>query len=217
MAKLSPSILASDFSQLTSQVSLIEEGGAGFVHMDIMDGQFVPNITFGGPVVKSLVGKTSLPFDIHLMIEHPELRIPDFVTPQTEYIVVHQEACDHLDRVINQIKELGCKAGVALNPATPVSTLECILGEVDMVLIMSVNPGFGGQKFIPYTTLKICELDEIRREEELDFLIEVDGGVTLKNADMLVESGADILVAGSAVFGALDIPARCREFNEIIG
>ena len=216
MAKLSPSILASDFSKLASQVALIEEGGAGYVHMDIMDGHFVPNITFGAPVVKSLAGKTSLPFDVHLMIEHPEQWIPGFVTPQTEYIVVHQEACDHLDRVINQIKELGCKAGVALNPATPVSTLECILGEVDMVLVMSVNPGFGGQKFIPYTVLKVCELDEIRRNEDLDFVIEVDGGVNLDNAAMLVESGADILVAGSAVFGAEDIPKRCKEFNEII-
>ena len=216
MAKLSPSILASDFSKLASQVALIEEGGAGYVHMDIMDGHFVPNITFGAPVVKSLAGKTSLPFDVHLMIEHPEQWIPGFVTPQTEYIVVHQEACDHLDRVINQIKELGCKAGVALNPATPVSTLECILGEVDMVLVMSVNPGFGGQKFIPYTVLKVCELDEIRKNEDLDFVIEVDGGVNLDNAAMLVESGADILVAGSAVFGAEDIPNRCKEFNEII-
>ncbi len=216
MAKLAPSILSSDFSQLASQVALIEEGGASYVHMDVMDGRFVPNITFGGPVVKSLVGKTSLPFDVHLMIEHPEQRIEDFVTPQTEFIVVHQEACVHLDRIIAQIKELGCKAGVALNPATPVSAIECILGEVDMVLIMSVNPGFGGQKFIPYTALKVCELDEIRKREELDFLIEVDGGVNLDNAKMLAESGADILVAGSAVFGADDIPGRCREFNRII-
>ena len=150
------------------------------------------------------------------MIEHPEQRIPDFVTPQTEYIVVHQEACTHLDRVIHQIKELGCKAGVAINPATPVSTLECILGEVDLVLVMSVNPGFGGQKFIPYTALKVCELDEIRRSEELNFIIEVDGGVNLNNAQMLVESGADLLVAGSAVFGAEDVPQRCREFKQII-
>ena len=217
MAVLSPSILSSDFSKLADQVKLIEEGGAAFVHMDVMDGAFVPNITFGGPVVRSLAGKTSLPFDVHLMIEHPELRIPDFVTPQTEFIVVHQEACVHLDRVLHQIKELGCKAGVAINPSTPVSAIECVLGEVDMVLVMSVNPGFGGQKFIPYTALKICELDEIRKNEDLDFLIEVDGGVTLDNAEMLVESGADVLVAGSAVFGAEDIPQRCRDFNKLIG
>lgn len=217
MAKLSPSILASDFANLQQQISLIEQGGADYVHMDVMDGAFVPNITFGGPVVKSLVGKTGLPFDVHLMIEHPEQRLADFATPQTEFIVVHQEACTHLDRVIHQIKECGCKAGVALNPATPVSTLENILGELDLVLIMSVNPGFGGQKFIPYTVLKICELDEIRSREELDFVIEVDGGVNLDNAQMLIESGADILVAGSAVFGAADIPARCLEFKELIG
>lgn len=217
MAKLSPSILSSDFANLQQQISLIEQGGADYVHMDVMDGAFVPNITFGGPVVKSMVGKTGLPFDVHLMIEHPEQRIPDFATPQTEFIVVHQEACTHLDRVIHQIKECGCKAGVALNPATPVSTLENILGDLDLVLIMSVNPGFGGQKFIPYTVLKICELDEIRRREDLDFVIEVDGGVNLDNAQMLIESGADILVAGSAVFGAEDIPARCLKFKELIG
>jgi len=123
----------------------------------------------------------------------------------------------HLDRVIHQIKELGCKAGVALNPATPVSTLENVLGEIDLVLVMSVNPGFGGQKFIPYTALKVCELDQIRTQEELDFVIEVDGGVTLDNAQMLIESGADILVAGSAVFKAEDIPARCKKFKELIG
>lgn len=216
MAKLSPSMLSADFSRLAENISQIEAGGADYVHMDIMDGAFVPNITFGSVVVKSLVGKIALPFDIHLMIEHPEQRIPDFVTPQTEYIVVHQEACTHLDRVIHQIKELGCKAGVAINPATPVSTLECILGEVDLVLVMSVNPGFGGQKFIPYTALKVCELDEIRRSEELNFIIEVDGGVNLNNAQMLVESGADLLVAGSAVFGAEDVPQRCREFKQII-
>jgi len=216
MAKLAPSILSSDFANLEAQVSLIEKGGADYVHMDVMDGHFVPNITFGGPVVKSLAGKTNMPFDVHLMIEHPEQRIPDFVTPQTEFIVVHQEACTHLDRVIHQIKELGCKAGVAINPATPVSTLEYILGEVDLVLVMSVNPGFGGQKFIPYTTLKICELDQIRAENNLNFVIEVDGGVTLDNAEMLISSGADILVAGSAVFGAPDIVKRCEEFKEIL-
>ena len=216
MASLAPSILSADFSQLGEQVRLIEEGGAGFVHMDVMDGAFVPNITFGGPVVRSLVGKTSLPFDVHLMIEHPEYRIQDFVTEQTEYIVVHQEACTHLDRVIHQIKETGCKAGVAINPSTPVSAIECVLGEVDLVLVMSVNPGFSGQKFIPYAVLKVCELDEIRKNEDLGFLIEIDGGVSLDNAAMLVESGADILVAGSAVFGAEDIVARCKEFNRII-
>ena len=217
MARLAPSILSADFSQLAAQVALIEQGGADLVHMDVMDGAFVPNITFGGPVVKSLAGKTSLPFDVHLMIEKPELRIPDFVTPQTEFICVHQEACTHLDRVVHQIKELGCKAGVALNPATPVSALDCVLGELDMVLVMSVNPGFCGQKFIPYTLEKIRALDARRKAEGLRFEIEVDGGASLGNAAELTAAGVDILVAGSAVFGAPDIPQRCREFKEIIG
>ena len=216
MAKLAPSILSADFANLESQVGLIEKGGADFVHMDVMDGAFVPNITFGGPVVQSLVGKTKLPFDVHLMIEHPEQRIADFVTPQTEYIVVHQEACTHLDRVIHQIKEQGVKAGVAINPATPVSTLENVLPELDLVLVMSVNPGFGGQKFIPYTLTKVCELDEIRKNEELDFVIEIDGGVSLSNAEALVAAGVDILVAGSAVFKAEDVAKRCEEFKKII-
>ncbi len=217
MAKLAPSILSADFSRLADQIALIEQGGADYVHMDVMDGAFVPNITFGGPVVKSVVGKTGLPFDIHLMIEHPEQRIPDFVTPQTEFIVVHQEACTHLHRVIQQIKDLGVKAGVALNPATPVSSLEYVLSDLDLVLVMSVNPGFGGQKFIPSAMDKIRLLDRIRREKDLHFVIEIDGGVNLKNAADIKAAGCDILVAGSAVFGADDIPARVREFQAVLG
>jgi len=217
MAKLAPSILSADFSRLADQIALIEQGGADYVHMDVMDGAFVPNITFGGPVVKSVVGKTGLPFDIHLMIEHPEQRIPDFVTPQTEFIVVHQEACTHLHRVIQQIKDLGVKAGVALNPATPVSTLEYVLSDLDLVLVMSVNPGFGGQKFIPSAMDKIRLLDRIRRDKDLHFVIEIDGGVNLKNAADIKAAGCDILVAGSAVFGADDIPARVRDFQAVLG
>lgn len=217
MAKLAPSILSADFSRLADQIALIEQGGADYVHLDVMDGAFVPNITFGGPVVKSVVGKTGLPFDIHLMIEHPEQRIPDFVTPQTEFIVVHQEACTHLHRVIQQIKDLGVKAGVALNPATPVSSLEYVLSDLDLVLVMSVNPGFGGQKFIPSAMDKIRLLDRIRREKDLHFVIEIDGGVNLKNAADIKAAGCDILVAGSAVFGADDIPARVREFQSVLG
>ena len=215
MIKLAPSVLSADMSRLAEQVGLIEQGGADYVHLDVMDGAFVPNITFGGPVVRSLAGKTGLPFDVHLMIERPELRIPDFVTPQTEFITVHQEACVHLHRVIQQIKDLGIKAGVAVNPATPVSAIECILGDIDMVLVMSVNPGFGGQKFIPSAMIKISELDEIRRNEELDFVIEVDGGVNLENAPALAAVGTDILVAGNAVFGAEDVTARVKEFKTI--
>ena len=217
MAKLAPSILSADFSKLAEQVALIEEGGAGYVHMDVMDGAFVPNITFGGLVVKSMVGRTSLPFDVHLMIERPELRIPDFATPQTEFITVHQEACTHLHRVIQQIKDLGIKAGVALNPATPAETLDCVLADLDMVLVMSVNPGFGGQKFIPSALDKIRQLDRMRKERGLSFLIEIDGGASLANCKEIADAGTDIIVAGSAVFGAPDVPARVRDFNRIIG
>ncbi len=216
MAKLAPSILSADFSKLAEQVALIEQGGAGYVHMDVMDGAFVPNITFGGLVVQSMVGKTKLPFDVHLMIERPELRIHDFATPQTEFITVHQEACPHLHRVIQQIKDLGIKAGVALNPATPVETLDWVLADLDMVLVMSVNPGFGGQKFIPAALDKIRQLAQLRSERGLPFLIEIDGGVSLGNAKGIAAAGTDLLVAGSAVFSASDIPSRVRDFNNII-
>ena len=216
MAKLAPSILSADFSRLGADIALIEEGGAELVHMDIMDGTFVPNISFGVPVVRALAGKTGLPFDIHLMIEHPDDILEQFMTPQTEYIVVHQEACKHLHRTLQHIKSLGCRAGVALNPATPLIMLEDILEDVDLVLIMSVNPGFGGQKYIPVATEKIKALDAIRRARGLDFEIEVDGGINLGNCAELKAAGVDIFVAGSAVFGADDVPARCREFNRLL-
>ena len=215
MIKLAPSVLSADLSRLAEQVALIEQAGADYVHLDVMDGAFVPNITFGGPVVKCLAGKTKLPFDVHLMIERPELRIPDFVTPQTEFICVHQEACVHLHRVIQQIKDLGIKAGAAINPGTPVSALEPVLGDLDMVLVMSVNPGFSGQKFIPSAMVKVSELDEIRKNEELGFVIEVDGGVNLDNAPALAAVGADILVAGNAVFAAEDIAEAVKKFKTI--
>lgn len=217
MAYLAPSILSADFCSLGEQVALIEKGGADYVHFDVMDGSFVPNISFGAPVLRSLLGKTSLRFDVHLMIERPELRIEDFVSPQTEFIVVHQEACTHLHRVIQQIKSYGIKAGVALNPATPVSMLENVLGDIDLALVMSVNPGFGGQSFIPVSYEKIQLLASYREMMNAGFLIEVDGGVKLDNARALAEAGADILVAGSAVFGAENITARTREFKELVG
>ena len=149
MKKLAPSILSADFSKLAEDVAKIEAGGADYIHVDVMDGHFVPNITYGPVVMKSLLGKTDLPFDVHLMIENPDQYLEDFVTPNTAFITVHQEACTHLNRTIQHIKSLGVKAGVSLNPATSLSTLDYILEDVDMVLIMSVNPGFGGQKFIP--------------------------------------------------------------------
>ncbi len=214
MLKLAPSILSADFGHLAEDVKKIEEGGADYIHVDVMDGHFVPNISFGAPVMKCLNGKTGLPYDVHLMIENPDRYIDDFVTPQTEYITVHQEACVHLHRTIQNIKSKGVKAGVSINPATPVSTLECILPDVDMVLIMSVNPGFGGQKFIPGALGKVRELAEVKRSKGLDFVIEIDGGITLDNIGEVMEAGVEMAVAGSAVFKAEDVVERVREFKQ---
>lgn len=215
MLKLAPSILSADFSALAADVKKIEEGGADYIHVDVMDGHFVPNISFGAAVMKSLNGKTSLPYDVHLMIENPDQYIGDFVTEQTEFITVHQEACVHLHRTIQNIKSKGVKAGVSINPATPVSTLECVLEDLDLVLIMSVNPGFGGQKFIPQTLQKVKELAAMKKERGLDFAIEIDGGVTLANAKEVMDAGVEIAVAGSAVFGAEDVVQRVRDFKQI--
>ena len=214
MFKLSPSILSADFSQLGKQVALIEKGGADLIHVDVMDGHFVPNISFGAAVMKSVRESTNLNFDVHLMIEEPDLYIDDFLTDKTEYITVHQEACRHLHRTIGHIKSLGIKAGVSLNPATSIETLTEIISDVDLILLMSVNPGFGGQKFIQGTLDKIRRLSEMRKSTGTGFMIEVDGGVNLENAASLIEAGADILVAGSAVFGADDIVERIREFKK---
>ena len=215
MFKLSPSILSADFSQLGKQVALIEKGGADLIHVDVMDGHFVPNISFGAAVMKSVRESTNLNFDVHLMIEEPDLYIDDFLTDKTEYITVHQEACRHLHRTIGHIKSLGIKAGVSLNPATSIETLTEIISDVDLILLMSVNPGFGGQKFIQGTLDKIRRLSEMRKSTGTGFMIEVDGGVNLENAASLIEAGADILVAGSAVFGAEDIVERIREFKKL--
>ena len=215
MIKLAPSILSADFSALAADVKKIEEGGADYIHVDVMDGHFVPNISFGAAVMKSLNGKTSLPYDVHLMIENPDQYIGDFVTDQTEFITVHQEACVHLHRTIQNIKSKGVKAGVSINPATPVSSLECVLEDLDLVLIMSVNPGFGGQKFIPQTLNKVKELAAVKKERGLNFAIEIDGGITLANAKEVMDAGVEIAVAGSAVFGAEDVVQRVKEFKEI--
>lgn len=204
MAKVAPSILSADFSKLGADVQEICEFGADYIHVDVMDGAFVPNISFGAGVMKSLNNVATIPYDVHLMIEDPDRYIEDFVTPNTGFITVHQEACRHLDRTIQHIHSTGVKAGVALNPATPIVMVEDVLDKVDMILIMSVNPGFGGQKFIPRALDKIRRLDEIRKANGYDFVIEVDGGVNLQNCEELKSVGTDILVAGSAVFKAED-------------
>lgn len=211
MKRLAPSILSADFSKLGEEVKAIEEAGAHVVHVDVMDGHFVPNISYGAVVMKSIAGKTSLPFDVHLMIENPDKYIADFVTDQTEYITVHVEACPHIHRTIQNIKELGVKAGVALNPGTPLCMVEDVLEDLDMVLVMSVNPGFGGQKFIPHALDKIRRLAEIREERGLDFEIEIDGGAGHGNIEAILEAGTDLVVAGSAVYKG-DIAANVEGF-----
>ncbi|MCQ2544926.1 MAG: ribulose-phosphate 3-epimerase [Clostridia bacterium] len=216
MRKLSPSILSADFGILAEDVAAIEKGGADLIHVDVMDGHFVPNISFGAPVMKSLTGKTGLPFDVHLMIENPDNYLEDFVTPQTEYITVHEEACTHLNRTIQHIKSLGLKAGVSINPATSLSTLDYILEDVDMVLLMSVNPGFGGQKFIPSVLEKAKELADIKKVGGFNFEIEIDGGATLDNVQEIIDAGVEIVVAGSAIFKASDITETTRKFKEIL-
>ena len=200
MAKIAPSILAADFAKLGSEVADICKGGCDFIHVDVMDGTFVPNISFGSAVMKSLNGYATAPYDVHLMIENPDQYLEEFVTDNTAYITVHYEACPHICRTLAHIKEHGVKAGVSINPGTPVSCLEAVLPFVDMVLVMSVNPGFGGQKFIPETAGKVSRLNKFRKENGYNFEIEVDGGVSDKNSGILISSGADILVAGSAVF-----------------
>ena len=212
MNQLAPSILSADFSRLGEEVKAIETGGAHLIHVDVMDGHFVPNISYGATVMKSLNGKTSLPYDVHLMIENPDQFVADFVTPQTEYITVHQEAVRHLNRSIQWIHSHGVKAGVSINPATPLSVLENILSDVELVLIMSVNPGFGGQKLIPDCLDKVNKLREWRKQKGYAFEIQMDGGITLENLDQVLEAGVDIVVAGSAIFHTRDIESTTRQF-----
>jgi len=216
MNRLAPSLLSADFSVLEEQVALIERAGAQVIHVDVMDGHFVPNISFGAAVMKSLLGKTKLPFDVHLMIENPDQYLEDFATENTEYITVHAEACNHLHRTIQHIKSLGIKAGVSLNPATPISVLEAIFEELDLVLVMSVNPGFGGQKFIPSALDKIKALKELKAKRNPKLVIEVDGGITLENIKSVTDAGVELVVAGSSVFCATDIEKRVKEFLELI-
>jgi ribulose-phosphate 3-epimerase len=201
LIELAPSILSADFARLGEQVRAAGEGGASVVHVDIMDGHFVPNLTIGPPVVKALRKVTKLPLDCHLMIENPDEFIPAFAEAGADWISVHQEACRHLNRTLHLIKSHNCLAGAVINPATPVAMLAEVLDLVDYVLVMSVNPGFGGQKFIPGAVHKIRQLAEIRSQRGLVFRIEVDGGIALDTVSDVVRAGAEILVAGNAVFG----------------
>lgn len=216
MVKIAPSILSADFSNLLKDINVVENAGVDMIHIDVMDGHFVPNITIGPLVLKSLREKTSLPFDVHLMIEYPDKYIGDFAQAGADIITVHVEACTHLHRTIQNIKAHGAKAGVSLNPATPLSSIEEIIDEVDMILIMSVNPGFGGQVFIDSMLDKIKRLKNMILEKGLDIDIEVDGGIKINNIDKVVEAGGNVIVAGSAIFKSNNIIESVNKFREKI-
>jgi len=211
LIELAPSILSADFARLAEQVHSACQGGGTVIHVDVMDGHFVPNITIGPPVVKSLRKATDLPLDCHLMIENPDLYVPEFAEAGANWISVHQEACRHLDRSLHLIRSHGALAGVVINPATPVESLSEVLDIVDYVLVMSVNPGFGGQKFIPGALHKIRKLAELRQRRGLAYRIEVDGGISLKTVGEVVRAGAEILVAGNAIFGEGDPKNNARD------
>jgi ribulose-phosphate 3-epimerase len=213
--ELAPSILSSNFAQLAAEVHAAIEGGGTILHVDVMDGHFVPNLTLGPPVVRSLRKVTQVPLDCHLMIENPDLFIPEFAEAGVDWISVHQEACVHLDRTLHLIAAHGCKPGVVINPATPVEMLTEVLDLVHHVLVMSVNPGFGGQKFIPNALNKIASLARMRVERKLEFRIEVDGGIDLSTVSDVVKAGAEVLVAGNAVFGHGDPKTNARQLLEM--
>lgn len=213
MVKIAPSILSADFSRLGSEIKEVEDGGADLIHVDVMDGHFVPNITIGPLIVEAIRPITKLPLDVHLMIEKPEKYIEAFAKAGADYITVHAEACSHLHSTVQQIKSLGVKAGVVLNPATPLDVLQYVLEELDMVLLMSVNPGFGGQSFLPLTLNKIKQLSEMIKSKGLSIDIEIDGGINRDTAKECIANGATILVAGSAVYNRQDRGAAIAEIR----
>ena len=216
MPVLAPSILSADFTNLSKQIRLVEMGGADWIHCDIMDGHFVPNITFGPLIVETVKRITKLPLNVHLMIENPDKYIEDFIKAGAHSVLVHFEEVVHLNSTISRIKELGAKAGVVINPSTPVKLIKDIVEYVDLVLIMSVNPGFGGQSFIKNSLRKIKETVKLRNEMNTDFLIEVDGGVDLKNTEDILNAGCDVFIIGSSIFKADDITATTLEFKNKI-
>jgi ribulose-phosphate 3-epimerase len=214
--KLAPSILSADLLKLEEQIRIVEQNGADFIHVDVMDGHFVPNITFGPVIVKTLKRITQLPLDVHLMIEHADRYVDLFAAAGASYITVHQEALKHLHRVIQQIRDAGANPGISLNPATDISTILPVLGEIDMILIMTVNPGFGGQTFLPFVVDKIKALAEIKQEMGYGFMIEVDGGIDPETAPQVLDAGAEVLVAGNAIFGQPDIAGACRKLDHVL-
>ena len=215
MIEIVPSILSADFARLADDIARVERGGAKMLHLDVMDGHFVPNLTIGPPVVESVRKATGLHLDVHLMIENPERYVTDFVTAGANSVSVHYEAARHLDGVLGMIRNAGAMAGVVLNPSTPVAVLEEIVEVADYVLLMSVNPGFGGQKLIPYVLDKVRKLDTMRREKKLRLPIEIDGGVHKENLAEVVRAGCDWIVTGSAIFHSPDPEATTREMREI--